>query len=83
VAIAKGDAVAARVALDDHERLYPKGVLREEAAVPRVEILARLDDPAATRAAAQCFVRTCPESAYAELVRSIAIATMTVKPDSR
>jgi hypothetical protein len=70
-ALAAHDPVAARAALDEYQRRFPKGSLREEAELAAIESLVLSGDSAGTREAAARFLAAHPDSAYAGRVRAI------------
>lgn len=54
---------------NEHRRLYPNGLMREERDVLEVEALARLERAAEARRRAVAFERTYPSSPYLERIR--------------
>lgn len=63
----------ARVALstlDDYDRAYPRGALREEAEALRIETLLALDEVARARELGAAFVRSYPHSVHGARVSS-------------
>ncbi|MDB5221247.1 MAG: hypothetical protein JWO86_9174 [Myxococcaceae bacterium] len=70
-ALAAHDAIAARAALDEYQRRFPHGSLREEAELASIETLVQSGDTAGTREAANRFLASHPDSAYAGRVRAI------------
>jgi hypothetical protein len=70
-ALAAHDPVAARAALDEYQRRFPRGSLREEAELASIESLVLAGDSAGTREAAARFLAAHPDSAYAGRVRAI------------
>jgi outer membrane protein assembly factor BamD (BamD/ComL family) len=70
-ALAVHDPVAARAALDEYQRRFPRGSLREEAELASIESLVLAGDSAGTREAAARFLAAHPDSAYAGRVRAI------------
>jgi hypothetical protein len=70
-ALAAHDAAGARAALDEYERRFPRGSLREEADLASIETLVLSGDVPGTRAAANRFLADHPDSAYAGRVRGI------------
>ena len=65
------DPAGALAALAAHDRLYPRGHLREEAEAIRVHALFAANDRPATRAAAARFLAAHPQSPYAPRVRTV------------
>ena len=70
-ALAAHDPIAARAALDEYQRRFPNGSLREEAELASIETLVQSGDTAGAREAADRFLANHPESAYAGRVRAI------------
>ncbi len=59
-------------ALTTHARLYPRGLLLDEAEALRVDALFASNDLAATRVAAARFLAAHPASPYAQRIRNVA-----------
>ena len=70
-ALAGGDAVAARQALDEYQKRFPQGALREEAELASIETLVQSGDTAGARAAATSFLAAHPSSPYVGRARAI------------
>jgi hypothetical protein len=70
-ALASGDATLALSILRDYGARFPDGSMASEAAVLRIEALARAGDASAARRAAESFLVAYPQSPYAERVRSV------------
>jgi hypothetical protein len=69
-ALGGNDAPTALRALDAYDRAFPQGVLSDEAAVLRIEALAKRSDPNAA-VLSERFVAGHPASPYAERLRAI------------
>jgi hypothetical protein len=67
----RGDTAAALRALDDYRRTFPRGVMAPEAAVLRIEALAKSGRLDAARALASRFLTQNPKSPHAEHVRRL------------
>jgi hypothetical protein len=70
-ALAAGDAASALAVVDAHERTYPGGALAQEAAVLRIEALAKLGRRDEAAARARAFAEANPSSPHVAKVRSI------------
>jgi hypothetical protein len=68
-ALAVGDVTSARVALDDHARRFADGTLRDEAAVLRIDVLARSGDHVGAKRAARAYLEAHPASPHGPRVR--------------
>jgi hypothetical protein len=71
-ALAQDDAAGALVALQQHQRTFPKGALVEERRALTVVAYAKSGDQERTQAAASAFLREYPSSLFAETVRAAA-----------
>ena len=70
-ALAQDDTAAATAALDEHDRVYPRGAFADEARVVRIDLLAR-SDRAAARTEAAAFLASHPGTPYATHLRNLA-----------
>ena len=66
-----GNASAALVSLDAHDREFPKGALREEAEVMRIDALARVGNATAARALGESYLKAHPGSPGVKRVREV------------
>jgi hypothetical protein len=71
VALREGSARRALKALDHYSHAHPRGVLRPEATVLRIEALLRSPDSAKGQRLGSDFLNAHPESPYAARVRSL------------
>jgi hypothetical protein len=71
-ALDRGDAAGALIALDDYDRAFPKGSMRNEAAVARAEALHAKGDKAAAQKLARELLARDPSQPHAKRLRSIA-----------
>jgi hypothetical protein len=69
--LSASDPRGALATLDAHDRVFPHGVLVEEAEALRVSALATAGDAARARAAGARFLAAHPESPYAQRVRTV------------
>jgi outer membrane protein assembly factor BamD (BamD/ComL family) len=72
--LAAADARAALGTVERYMREHPKGALRQEAAVLRIEALLAAGEPVRVRAAAARFLKENPDSPHAPRVRALADA---------
>jgi outer membrane protein assembly factor BamD (BamD/ComL family) len=70
-ALRAGDAAGALTALDRYEHDYPRGTLRPEATVLRIEALVARGDRARALILARRFLASHPTSAHRTRVRSL------------
>jgi len=70
-AVADGRAATALEVLGRHARSFPRGALREEAAVLRMEAYVLVGDRDRARASAESFLETAPQSPQRARVRSL------------
>ena len=80
--LASGNPTHALLLLEEYEGLFPNGRLGTEAAVLRIESLARAGDRANLAAAGKDFLAKHPNGPYATRVRSLIGETRRVAPDS-
>lgn len=71
-ALAAGDTSSALDAVDAHDRSFPRGALRDEAAVLRIEALARAGRRGEALDEADRFLARAPASPHARRVRAVA-----------
>jgi hypothetical protein len=69
--LSASDPRGALATLDAHDRVFPHGVLVEEAEALRVSALATAGDAARAKAAGARFLAAHPESPYAQRVRTV------------
>jgi hypothetical protein len=70
--LAGNRAKPALAALSDYDRAHPRGALRQEAAVLRIDALRRAGDRTRARELAQRFLADNPDSPHAPRVRALA-----------
>ena len=70
-AIASGDSAAAKRALDQHRKQYPKGALAEEAVLLQIESLVKQGKHGAARALAARFRASHPNSPHLRRIESV------------
>ena len=70
-AVAAGDSVAAKRALDQHRRQYPKGALAEEAVLLQIESLARQGKRGQAKSLAERFRASHPNSPHLRRIESV------------
>jgi hypothetical protein len=68
-ALRAGDVGAARAALEEHGRQFPRGALSDEVAVLRIDILERSGDRAGAERAARAYLAAHPTSPHAPRLR--------------
>jgi outer membrane protein assembly factor BamD (BamD/ComL family) len=78
-ALREGRARDALAALDEHRSRFARGAFEEEAAVLRIEALAKAGDSATASRLARSFLDTRPHSPYASRVRR-ALASVGAEP---
>lgn len=71
IQLSASDPRGALATLDAHDRVFPHGVLVEEAEALRVSALASAGDVAGATAAGARFLAAHPESPYAQRVRTV------------
>ncbi|MBN1605272.1 MAG: hypothetical protein JW940_01490 [Polyangiaceae bacterium] len=71
LALARGDARAALVAIDRRDREFPQGSLGPEATLLRVESLVRAGDRARAKLVASSFLRRQPRGPHADRMRTL------------
>ncbi len=71
-ALLRGSLAEADAALTSHGKTFPSGLLAEEAAVLRIDVLSRRGDHGGAKRAALAFLATYPSSAHAKRMRSYA-----------
>jgi len=69
--LARGDAVGALSRLDAYARVYPRGRLRLEAEVLRIDALTKSGQTSAAKKRAESFLRKYPNSVLASRVRAL------------
>jgi outer membrane protein assembly factor BamD (BamD/ComL family) len=70
-ALAAGDPALARRLVDDYDARFGSGILSQEAAVIRIEALAKSGDAAAASALAASFLQAHPTSPHAARIRRL------------
>lgn len=70
-ALASGDLTEANAILDDYERSFPHGSLAQEAAILRIDALARSGDRVATERAVAAYLAAHPRSPHAARLRAM------------
>jgi len=70
-AVARGDGSGALRQLDTYSRRYPKGALRTEASVLRIEALIAKGDRAGAKRLGNAFLLRSPNGPYARRIRSL------------
>jgi hypothetical protein len=66
-----GKPAAALSALDEYQRRFPRGILKQEAAMLRIEAALALGDKATAERVGRAFLEQYPQSALAGRVRSL------------
>lgn len=74
--IASGRLAPARTALDQYDRSFPNGLLRPEASVLRIELLAKEGNSAGARALAVAFEAAHPKSSHLEKIHALVAAPL-------
>jgi hypothetical protein len=70
-ALNRGDAPGSLRALDDYDRAFPRGMMRQEAVLLRIEALANNGDTKGARALADKFLAANPKSPHAQRIRRL------------
>jgi len=70
-ALDQGDAKGCLGQLDAYERSFPRGVLRQEATVMRIDALLRARDHAGARSLGDAFLAHDPTSPYSDRIRHL------------
>ena len=82
-ALAADEAGVALGVLDAHDRMFPHGVLTEEAGVLRVQALARTGDAAGARTLARALLAADPHGVLAPQLRGVAVGPADSGPTPR
>jgi hypothetical protein len=70
-AIDHGDSARSLALLNEYAGRFPRGVMRPEASILRIEALVNLGNQAAAKREGEAFLRANPESPYAARIGSL------------